>query len=1090
VRPEFGYSAIFQSPEDGVSQVMPLSEIQEETWRSENYAPEARVHQMSMRMRIEGPLDHGALRQALQNTLDCHDALRARLSEAGTPESCGRPALVIRDHVAVDLAVGDRADDAGPGRPFDRAAGPLIRFSVSRVAGELHELLITVHHLIADEHSLVLLQRHVTAAYDAVVRGVAPPSPPAARLADFSAPGLASARDAGDRTGRPPAAPAPWPEPLAAGALGPVPEPAGEGDPFAAGVVPVELPASVTAAVRHLAKAERATPFTAWLTALAVLAHRLAGVSDLVIEAASGERPAAAGQVVARLTGASALRIRVPAGATWREVLRSARECTRDAPGPADASAQPGAAGPGERVPGARPLAQLALTSPALLDPPRVAGHARFSAQEVTSQRAGHEIEVRLAERQGRTAGFLRYQTASLTSEAAAGLAWRLGQLIRDMAARPDSAIGSRDLLTDAERDQVLRTGAPPPSPYPRDMTVHRLFEARADMAPQSPALRFHDTVLTYGQLDQRANQLAGRLRSAGVRAEDRVGILLGHSGQWVISALAVLKAGAAYVPLDAGYPADRLAFMASDARLAAVISDTAHQRSAPAGAELVLLDVEAAAIAARPAGRLSLPASPRQLAYVMYTSGSTGRPKGAGVEHRNIVRLVRGTDYVAFHPGTVMGQASSVSFDAASFEVWGALLGGGQLVGIARDDLLSPGRLAECIQENAVNTLLLTTSLAHQLAHDKPEAVAGLTYLVVGGEQADRQALARLASSGRLRHLVNAYGPTECATIASAYPCDDLGPRDEPVPIGFPIANTRAYVLDQYLHLVPPGVPGELYVGGDAVGRGYPGQAALTAGSFVPDPFDGDGGRLYRTGDRAVHRADGALVFLGRVDRQLKIRGLRIEPGEVESALRASGQVAEASLQARLHPDGRPRLVGYVVLTPGGDARTAMEHVRRALPAYLVPEALVPLPAFPLTPNGKLDTAALPAPQFAADPAEKFREPRTATSRSVARAWAQALGLPKVGLDSNFFTLGGNSLTAVRVVSRLSEELGIRVTARLVFSHPTVVSCADAIDALRVGPPSARSDWASLVAVERGTRSLADLLAAAGITVEGRNND
>ena len=671
-----------------------------------------------------------------------------------------------------------------------------------------------------------------------------------------------------------------------------------------------------------------------------------------------------------------------------------------------------------------------------------------------------------------------------------------------------DSSAGdgtARDGLAGDGPRAVPPTSNATDRPYPRDRAVHQLFEELADTAPQAQALEFPDLRLTYRELDARANRLARHLRSLGVRDEDRVGILLGHSGEWIVAALAVLKAGGAYVPLDPGYPAQRLAYMCADAGPAAIVTDSAHRSAVPDGAgPAVVLDEEAAVIAALPESRPDLPTGPRRLAYVMYTSGSTGRPKGVGVEHRNIVQLVCGAEYMTLGSGSVVGQAANVSFDAATFEVWCALLNGGRLVGIAKTDLLSPDRLAARLREGGVNTLFLTTAFAHHIAHESPTAVADLTWLVFGGEQGDYRALARLRTPRGPRHLLNAYGPTEGTVFITTYACDALGPQDDPVPIGFPITNARVHVLDQRSRPVPPGTAGELFIGGDGVARGYLGRPALTAERFVPDPFGPAGTRLYRTGDLVRQREDGALVFLGRADRQIKIRGRRIELGEIESCLLDSGRVAEVTVQVRPGPDGESQLLAYVVPVssdPGqgqqaldAEALAVHAHAREQLPDYLVPGAVLALSAFPLTANGKIDVAALPEPDFrtaARAGAGSGGAPQTRTQQLVADVWTEVLGVPGIGLDEDFLALGGHSLAATRIVSRLSAALAVPVTVRVLFANPTVAGTAAALSVLpRAADPTAPGgvpDTRPLVAVAgRGTKDLADLLAAVSEPKEG----
>jgi amino acid adenylation domain-containing protein len=555
-----------------------------------------------------------------------------------------------------------------------------------------------------------------------------------------------------------------------------------------------------------------------------------------------------------------------------------------------------------------------------------------------------------------------------------------------------------------------------------------------------------------------------------------------------VIAALAAVKIGAAYLPLDPDYPPERLSAMAIDAGAPLVLVDGATAgRLAGRGLRLVNLAEDAPAVAAAPGSRPARPVHPDNLAYVMYTSGSTGRPKGVGVTHRNVVRLVRGVDYVDFRPGDTVAQCSNISFDAATFEVWGALLNGACLVGLARQDTLDPTRLAERIRTDRIDVLFLTTSLGMQVAREHPAVLRPLRCFVFGGEPASLHALRTLLAGPAPIRVVNGYGPTETTTFAASYECHDLRPDDTTVPIGRPLNNTTLYVLDEFLEPVPPGAVGELYIGGDGVGRGYLNRPDLTADRFVPDHLGRvAGGRMYRSGDLARHRPDGLVEVLGRADRQVKIRGYRIEPGEIEDCLDRSGLVRDAAVRVWRDAVGDAQLVGYVVpATADVTAGAVRDHLAAQLPGYLVPAVIVVVAALPLTENGKLDELALP------DPADQFVDraghavPHTPTERRIAAIWCEVLGLAEVGRQGEFFQLGGHSLKVVQVITRVSAGLGVEVPLRLLFEHQRLADFAAAVDRLAAGarPPAPAGSATGAGDGPRG--SIADLLAAFETTVD-----
>ncbi|HEX5872801.1 MAG TPA: condensation domain-containing protein, partial [Longimicrobium sp.] len=445
-----------------------------------------------------------------------------------------------------------------------------------------------------------------------------------------------------------------------------------------------------------------------------------------------------------------------------------------------------------------------------------------------------------------------------------------------------------------------------------------------------------------------------------------------------------------------------------------------------------------------------------------MYTSGSTGTPKGVSVEHRGVVRLVRGTDYMSLGPADRIGQASNVAFDAATYEIWGPLLNGGTMVVIPREVALSSVALAEAIRTQGITALFLTTALFNGIARERPDVFAALDSVLFGGEASDPVAVRRVLAEGAPGQLLHLYGPTENTTYSSWHKVESVADGAQTVPIGRTVAHSTLWVLDGALRPTPIGVPGELYVGGDGVARGYLGRAALTAERFVPDPFAAEpGARMYRTGDRVRWTAAGTVEYLARLDGQVKVRGFRIEIGEIEATLRRHADVADCAVVARA-AGGDTRLVAYVV--GGADAEALRAHLRETLPDYMVPSAFVAMDALPITPNGKVDRKALPEPDFAAA-ADAYTAPRTPTEEVLAGIWAEVLNVARAGVHDDFFALGGHSLLATRVVSRIRAVFGVEMPLRQIFEGATVAQVAERVEALRrAGLPR----LAPIVAVER----------------------
>ncbi|WP_240466715.1 non-ribosomal peptide synthetase, partial [Streptomyces sp. S5] len=556
-------------------------------------------------------------------------------------------------------------------------------------------------------------------------------------------------------------------------------------------------------------------------------------------------------------------------------------------------------------------------------------------------------------------------------------------------------------------------------------------FAARAAATPDAVALVCGGRTLTYRELDRRAEELARALAGRGVGAESRVGLLLARSAEVVVAMLAVLKAGAVYVPLHPDSPEERTRSLLTRSRAVLVLTD--QDRSTVAGFPALRADASAA-------GSSPLPAAaplPDALAYVMFTSGSTGVPKGVAVPHAAVTALAADTrwqggahTHVLFH--------SPHSFDAATYEIWVPLLRGGTVT-VAEEEI-SPSVLRRAVA-GGVTAVFLTKALFDLLAEEDPECFAGLREVWTGGEAASPTAMARVQQAVPELTLVHVYGPTETTTFAV---CGTLSPadtRDTPVPLGSAMDGTGAHILDAALAPVPVGTAGELYLGGSGLARGYDGRPDLTATRFVPDP-ERPGGRLYRTGDLVRRRPDGRIDFLGRTDTQVKIRGHRIEPAEIETALLADPAVTRACVVAREDRPGARRLVAYLVATAPQDPSALRDRLARTLPEYMVPAAFVTLDTLPLTPNGKIDQRALPAPGPATAQAP-YRAPRDETERALCELWAALLGVERAGADDDFFSLGGDSVTALKALSRLRRTLGADLPARTLFDHPTPAALA-----------------------------------------------
>ncbi|HVG43523.1 MAG TPA: amino acid adenylation domain-containing protein, partial [Longimicrobium sp.] len=680
--------------------------------------------------------------------------------------------------------------------------------------------------------------------------------------------------------------------------------------------------------------------------------------------------------------------------------------------------------------------------------------------------RAELDLSLALGEREGRIAGSVTYATALFERETVERWAGYLRRVLEEMAADDTQPVDRLELLPAEERARVVVEWNRREAAYPRESCIHALFEAQARRTPAAVAVEYEDRALAYAELNARANRLAHHLRALGVGPDARVALCVERGVEMVVAMLAVLKAGGAYVPLDPSYPDERLRYMLADSRPAVLL---ASRSQAPrfAGSGVPVLDPanEAAwahlpATDPRPAGL-----SPDHLCYVIYTSGSTGLPKGVTVPHRGVVSLLADVQRRApIGEGDGCSLWTSTSFDVSVYEIFSALLAGGRLC-IPRDEVrLEAGAFLDWMEAREVRGAYLPPYFLSEL-RDRVSGSPGrarLHRLLVGVEPIAEPLLAEIRRSAPGLRIINGYGPTEATICATLHDVPDTARGERVTPIGAPAANTRVFVVDARMRPVPTGVVGELYVGGAGVARGYLDRPALTAERFVPDPLSGEpGARLYRTGDLGRWLPEGALAFAGRTDAQVKVRGYRVEPGEIEARLAEHPAVREAVVLAREDAPGEKRLVAYVVGDEAG-AELLRAHLAERLPEHMVPAAYVRLDAMPLTPSGKVDRRALPAPDGGAYPRRGYEAPSGEVEPIVAGIWAELLGAERVGRRDHFFELGGHSLVAVRVVSRVREALGVEAAQGDLFERPVLADFARGLET------AARAETTAIAPVDR----------------------
>src|ERR1039457_2852251 len=1044
--------------------VYPLTPMQEGMWFHSRLTPGHDVYVEQLSVLIEGSLDATAFRLAWHAAIARHTALRSsfhavqgkppvqlthRQVEAPWLEEDWRDVTEREQHDR--LAVFTEKDRA---RAFDLSRPPLMRFALLRLGDSAHQFVWTHHHLLLDGWSVPLVLRDVLTSYAAAreERAVTLPRPRSYReYLDWlqrQDPATAERFWRAELRGFGEPTPLPFDHDHVSGATVP------DYDELR-----IELSPGVTADLQAVMRRRGLTPGTVLQGAWALLLSRYSGEADVVHGmTVAGRPPGLTGveDIVGLFINTVPVRVLVepsrPAG-DWLCALQDRLVRLRDHEHAPLAQLQRWA----DVRTGAPLFESLVVYENYPLDPNGTNLEDLGLTFHRNTGRERTSYPLTLVGMPGRRLGLqLIFDTARTSPRNAATLLEQLSYLLTALAAAPDTPVGALPLVPpQAALRQARQWNDATRAAYPRDDGLAGQFTAQAAAGPDAVAVVEGSRHCTYSHLAALAGGIAAELRARHLPPMGRVGILLPRSVAFVAAIVGILQADGAYVPLDAGYPAARLSFMIDDCGLDAVVTDAAHGGNVPARAGLPVLYVDEPADAP-----VALPDSPSSCAggdapaYVMYTSGSTGAPKGIVIPQRAVTRLVRNTDYVRLSAVDRLCHASDTAFDAATFEVWGALLNGAALVIVGNDDVVSPAAYARVIREQAVTTAFLTTALYQQIAAADPTALASLRTLMFGGEQLDPALTSDVLDRGAPGRLLHVYGPTESTTFALWHQVRHVPDGARTVPIGRPLANTTAYVLDPAGSPVPPGTVGELYLGGDGLAHGYAGRPALTAERFLPDALGPvHGGRLYRTGDLVRTAEGGTLTFLGRTDAQVKLRVFRIEPGETEHVLRGHPAVRAAAVQVRADlPGGDRRLVGYVV-TDGAPVTPAelRAHCARQLPGFMVPAVIAILGSLPLTPNGKVDYGALPVPSNPAPGAGAAdRAPRNSIERLVAGVWEEVLSVEHVGIDDDFFALGGHSLLAARVHNRVNAVFGVEVPLRLLFTRPTVAALAAEIETAR----------------------------------------
>jgi len=1033
---------------------LPLSFAQTRLWLLDRLQPDSAAYNMPMAYRLRGRLEPGALADSLGEIVRRHEALRTRVGEGadGPVQAIAPAGAFVLPRVDLEglpeparRREEERLTRQEALRPFDLARGPLLRGFLLRCSGSEWVLMLAMHHIVSDGWSMGVLLRELAALYGAALAGRPSPLPELpVQYADFAVwqrewlqgEVLDSqlAYWCERLAGHPPVLelPADRPRPAV--------------QTFRGAVEPLLLEAEASGRLADLSRRRGAPLFMTALSGFLVLLHRYTGQTDLLVGTPTAGRSRVELEgLIGFFVNTLVLRTDASGDPTFEELLGRVREVSLGAYAHGDL--------PFERLVeelapqrdlSHSPLFQVlfVLQTESVTALPRIAG-LEIEGLDLSLEAAKFDLTVALGEAAEGLAGALEYNLDLFDATTARRMAGHLRNLLAGAAAHPAARLSELPMLSPAERDELLVEWNDTARAHPGSPLVHELFSAHARQSPESVAIVMGERRLTYGEIEARSNRLAHHLRSLGVGPEVRVGICAERTPERVVGIVAVLKAGGAYVSLDPSYPRERLVYLLEDARTPVLLTESRFlDRMPEPAATVVVLDREFEGDGLR-APEVEL--GPENLAYVIYTSGSTGRPKGVAVPHRGLLNLVHWHvetyGVTSADRGTLV---ASPAFDASVWELWPLLAAGAGAWIPDEETRLSAPRLLRWWAEQGITVAFLPTQLAEAVMGEISEAEipAGLALrtLVVGGDRLHRAPWPETPF-----RLVNHYGPSEYSVVTTAAPVPP-GLAGAP-PIGRAISNTRVYVLDGSLRPVAKGVPGELYVGGAGLARGYLGRPELTAERFVPDPWQPEA-RMYRTGDLARWLPDGNLDFLGRIDHQVKLRGMRVELGEIETVLARHPGVLEVAVLVREDRPGDRRLTAYVVCGGGGgEGPPLVDELRgfldRELPSYMVPQDWVCLDALPLTPNGKVDRRALPAPDRRI---ETMVAPRTPLEELVAEIWAEVLYLDRVGIHDSFWDLGGHSLLATKVLARVNESFGIELPLQSLFKSPTIADFTAAI--------------------------------------------
>ncbi len=1078
------------------TQSAPLSFSQEWMWILDRLEPGNPAYNRPTNIRLTGSLNVTALLNAINSIVRRHEVLRTTFPMVdGQPIQTIAPSLTLKLPIIElsNLALKEpeteikRIAVSEAQQRFDLSKLPLIQAKLLRLSEEEHILLLSMHHIIFDGWSVGVLLEELAAYYQAFVSGKPPSLPPLPiQYADFAiwqrqqlqGERLESGLDY-------------WKKQLG-GNLPilelPTDRMRSPQQTWRGAKLDLLLPPNLKRSLKELSLNEGVTLFMTLLTAFQILLYRYTGEEDIIVGTpVAGRDRAETEKAIGVFINTIPLRTQLNGNLSFRKLLAKVREVAY-------------LAYSYQEIPFYKLVQSLQLKrdlshTPIFVVlfqlrnlPSQVVDLEGLRIENCQLETGGAMLDLALEieeQPEGLSCHF-KYNSDLFDANTIERMAGHFQVLLEGIVTNPQQQVSQLPLLTQGEQHQLLIEWNNTANYYPQDKCIHQLFEEQVQLTPDAVAVVFDTERLTYRQLNNRANQLAHYLRSKGVAPEVLVGICVERSVEMLVGLLGILKAGGAYVPLDSSYPKERIAYMLEDSEVSVLLTQSSFVEKLPSNILMVvLLDTVEQSIASQTQENPVNQTKPDNLAYIIYTSGSTGKPKGVAVTHLGINRLVKNTNYIKLEPSDRVAQISNASFDAATFEIWGALVNGAQLVGIPQEVALSPEKFVTHILQKQINVVFLTTALFNQFATLIPGAFKPLKYLLFGGEAVNPTSVKKVLEHGAPEKLLHVYGPTENTTFSSWYLIEEVADNATTIPIGTPIANTQIYILDNHLQPVPIGIPGEIHLGGAGLARGYLNRPEITSQKFIPNPCGKPGSRLYKTGDLARYMPDGNIEYISRIDNQVKIRGFRIELCEIEAELTKYPQVKEAVAIARVDIPGDKRLVAYVV-SECENADILITNLRgflkQKLPQYMIPNAFCVLDALPLTPNGKVDRKALPAPDNSMPQAETFVAPRNSLELQLAQIWEKVLGIQPIGVTDNFFELGGHSLLTVRLVAEIEKVTQKKLPLAALFQFTTIEQILSVITNKKVAdnanchlspelPPLDEDDLRALLTVAAGRK-------------------